>query len=82
VAIDDTCQAFRGESIKMVDEVISTQTEPRSKTLTAAVSVSEQRDFRLVADTRCLTVSDILRDMTVAEVVAEAARIRQAAEAA
>jgi hypothetical protein len=40
------------------------------------------QDIRFVADGRRLTISDVLRDMTLAEIVAEAARIRQAAEAA
>ena len=66
----------------MVEEVVSTQTEPKSKTVTAAVTVSEQQDIRLVADTRRIAVSDVIRDMTVAEIVAEAARIRAAAQEA
>jgi hypothetical protein len=66
----------------MVDEAVSMQPEPRSKTATVAVTVSELQDIRFVADGRRLTISDVLRDMTLAEIVAEAARIRQAAEAA
>lgn len=81
-ATDNEYQAFRGELFKMVDEVVSTQTEPRSKTVTAAVTVAELQDIRLVADTRRIAVSDVIRDMTVAEIVAEAARIRAAAQEA
>jgi hypothetical protein len=66
----------------MVQEDIQTQPEPRSKTVTAAVTLSEHADISLVAMARRASVSDVVRDMTISDIVAEAVRIRQTLEAA
>lgn len=60
----------------------SEQPEPRSKTIAAAVTVSERRDVALVAAARCVSESDLIRDMTLNDIRAEAARIREAAQSA
>lgn len=51
---------------------------PRTDRVTVMVSPGEKRAVRFVADALGLTESDVMRDMTVAEVVAEYGRMREA----
>lgn len=50
--------------------------EPRDKNVTVRVSASEKRDVVLVAAFHESTESDVMRDMRMAEIAAEADRIR------
>ena len=62
----------------MMPDNTEEQPEPRNKTIAASVTVSERRDVALVAAAREVSESEIIRDMTITEIQAEAARIRAA----
>ena len=61
----------------MVREAMETQ-ESRSERVTIIVTEAEKQAVRAVAAARGLTESDVMRDMTVAQVLAEYGRIRAA----
>ena len=61
----------------MVQEAMETQ-ESRPERVTIMVTEAEKQAVRAVAAARGLTESDVMRDMTVAQVLAEYGRIRAA----
>ena len=61
----------------MVREAMDTH-ESRPERVTIMVTEEEKQAVRAVAAARGLTESDVMRDMTVAQVMAEYARIRAA----
>ncbi len=61
----------------MVREAMETQ-ESRPERVTIMVTEQEKQAVRAVAAARGLTESDVMRDMTVAQVMAEYGRIRAA----
>jgi len=61
----------------MVREAMETQ-ESRPERVTIMVTEAEKQAVRAVAAARGLTESDVMRDMTVAQVMAEYGRIRAA----
>lgn len=50
--------------------------------MAAAVTKSEREDVALVAGARRISESEVIREMTISEIVAEAERIRHAVRAA
>ena len=61
----------------MVREAMETR-ESRPERITIMVTEEEKQAVRAVAAARGLTESDVMRDMTVAQVMAEYGRIRAA----
>lgn len=59
----------------------ATEQEPRSQLVHARVTAAEKRDVVLVAAYHESTESDVLRDWTIADITAEAARIRESKNA-